>query len=72
MAKKYGYPYEKISRFSLRELQEMFIKEFRFEKMIEYNGKEPETVWNYRKQGVIRDRLLKTRLIEFLTEEMVQ
>lgn len=50
----------------------MFLKEFRFEKMIEYNGKEPETVWNYRKQGVIRDRLLKTRLIEFLTEEMVQ
>lgn len=69
--KKYGYPYEKASRFSLRELQEMFLKEFRFEKMIEYNGKESEMVWNYRKQGVIRDRLLKIRLVEFLTEEMV-
>lgn len=30
--RKYGYPYVELSQFSRRELQEMFFKEFRFEK----------------------------------------
>lgn len=33
--KKYGYPYENILEFSRRELQEMFLKEYRFEQRCE-------------------------------------
>lgn len=65
---KYGYPYEKISRFSRRELQEMYLQEFRFEKMIAYSGTEPEFVLEYRKQIMVRNRLLKIRYLELFAE----
>ncbi len=66
--RKYGYPYERISGFSSRDLQEMFMKEFRFEKMIEYSGTESDIVMHYRRQTVVRNRLLKIRLLELLEE----
>lgn len=66
--RKYGYPYERVSRFSRKDLQEMFIQEFRFEEMITYNGTESDFVMSYRRQIVVRNRLRKLRLLEFLEE----
>lgn len=62
--RKYGYPCEKILRFSRRELQEMYLQEFRFEKMIAYSGTEPAFVLDYKRQIMVRNRLLGIRFLE--------
>lgn len=64
--KEYGYPYEKAARFSRKELQELFLKEFRFEKMIAYRGKEPELEVRYKQQLAIMDRLRRVWMMEML------
>ena len=35
--RKYGYPYVELAQFSRRELQEMFLKPFRYESLLESN-----------------------------------
>ncbi|MDE7177499.1 MAG: hypothetical protein K2O59_06745 [Lachnospiraceae bacterium] len=42
--KHYGYPYVNCMQFSRRELQEMFLKEFRWEKLQMGKGKDEENV----------------------------
>lgn len=61
--KKYGYPYVNPLDFSRRELQEMFLKEFLWEKIPQaVVGKDEEGVW--RIQQVIRERLWRMRFME--------
>ena len=66
--KKYGYTYENCMNFSRRELQEMFLKEFRFQKKMRFEQEKDRTVyflcthrkvmnqlWEIRKHSVIDD-----------------
>ena len=63
--KKYEYPYVSSLDFSRRELQEMFLKEFLWEKIPEaVVGKDEEGVW--RIQKIIRERLWKMRFKEVM------
>lgn len=55
--RRYGYPYVEISDFMRRELQEMFLKEFRFEKEISYNGEKGKLDARIRKQEKMREQL---------------
>lgn len=63
--KKYRYPYVDVSEFSQRELQEIFLKEFRFDK---YRGSGDEKerlddkIWE---MNEIRDRIWENRVLEF-------
>lgn len=63
--KKYGYPYVDVSDFSQRELQEIFLKGFRFDKF-RNAGREKERladkIWE---MNVIRDRLWENKMLEF-------
>ncbi len=64
--KKYGYPYVRLSFFTRRELQEMFIKEFRFESKLSYNGEKAKLDAKIRTQEKIRLMLWEARMIEAL------
>lgn len=64
--KLYGYPYVSSLDFSKRELQEMFLKEFRFEKRLVYcNNDEKERIKKWEKR-LISDCLQMTRRREIL------
>lgn len=62
--RKYGYPYVEITRFSKRELQEMFLHEFRFEDL------DKEGLWKCNLdnrvllQMDIRKKMQKVRMLE--------
>lgn len=62
--RKYGYPYVELTRFTRRELQEMFLREFRFEKLkgMEWCGDELDDRLTL--QAEIRYWLQKTRMLE--------
>lgn len=64
--RKYGYPYVEISSFSRRELQEMFLKEFRYEDRMEYNGPKSKLDSDIRLLNEIRIRLRKVKMLEIL------
>ena len=67
--KKYGYPYIKITDFTTKELQEMFMKRFRFEWWIDFYGKvlerEHKIVWC----RYLRNKIVKLRMLEFMESE---
>ena len=64
--KLYGYPHVSSLDFSKRELQEMFLKEFRFEKRLVYcNNDEKERIKKWEKR-LISDCLQMTRRREIL------
>lgn len=67
--RKYGYPYVEVTRFSKRELQEMFSKPFRFEELLEYNGEKAELSFRIKLQNSIRSRLQEARMIEMTSNE---
>ncbi len=60
---KYGYSYMSIKGFTRKELQELFLKQFRFEQLIEY--KEENIDSRIEAQKFIRDRLKQERMHEF-------
>ena len=64
--KKYGYPYVEISGFTRRELQEMFLKEFRFERELSYNGEKERLDAKIQDQVQIRRWLWNARKQELL------
>lgn len=63
--RKYGYSYVELLQFTRRELQEMFLKEFRFEKQwdAELCGDEFED--RLVVQRVVRTNLQKVKALEF-------
>lgn len=61
--KKFGYPYTKTTEFSRRELQEMYLKEYHWEKTLKlYAGNEDENMWHM--QNYIRHLLWLQRYVE--------
>lgn len=63
--KKYGYSYVDVSEFSQRELQEIFLKGFRFDKYRNFGDEKErldDKIWE---MNEIRDRLWENRVLEF-------
>lgn len=64
--RKYGYPFVNPLDFSRRELQEMFLKEFLWERISEaVIGKDEESIW--RIQVAARNRLWRMRFHEIMS-----
>ncbi len=61
----YGYPYVEVACFTKKELQEMFLKEFRFEKLSGIKWCKDELDDRLALQTAIRCELQKTRMLEF-------
>ncbi len=61
--KKYDYPYIDASVFSKRELQEIFLKEFRFMERLNFDTKRTRDLFDIRFQEYVRKRLQKLRMI---------
>jgi len=62
--KEYGYPYVDILDFSKREIQEMFLKKFRFEDAIEFADIKSKLDFYIWLQGLIQmDKLQKVRML---------
>ncbi len=69
--KKYGYPYENCLDFSRQELQEMFLKDFHWEKISgATEGKDEESIW--KQQKIIRYLLWLARFAEIMEIEIVE
>ena len=78
--KKYGYMYENCLRFSRRELQEMFLKKFRFQDLMNLNVEDETTyylcayaslkqqLWEARKHAVLNDIIPEFKPVEIGTE----
>ena len=66
--RKYGYPYVRPSFFTRKELQELFIKEFRFESKLSYNGEKAKLDAKIRTQEKIRLMLWEARMTEALDD----
>ena len=64
--KKYGYPYIDILDFNRRELQEMFIKKFRFEENQVFDNEEQEIFFLKRRERWITVWLWKVRRMNIL------
>lgn len=63
--KKYGYPFVDASEFSQRELQEMFLKSFRFDKFRQYRDDKVRLDDRIFEMNKIRDRIWENRILEF-------
>lgn len=61
----YGYPYVKIFMFSQRELQNMFIKKFRFEDMLEFENCKQEFEYKLQIRRYVSAQLQLARLFEY-------
>lgn len=61
--KKYGYPYLNISMFSRRQLQEMFLKPFRFESQVEFQDEKLEREFKIGLYQKIRYNLQMVRML---------
>lgn len=59
--KEHGYPYVSILDFSRKELQNMYEKEFRFEKNLEYQYEGEEQELKQWKQDILRNSLWEVR-----------
>ncbi len=59
--KKYGYTYEDCMGFSRRELQEMFLKEFRFQTSLGFDSLQEERTYALRMQRLLRNLLWEAR-----------
>lgn len=66
--KKYGYPYVRISQFTRRELQEMFLKKFKFEEFFTPLGERLETEFKCRICAMIRSNLQQVKMMEIIEE----
>lgn len=66
--RKYGYPYTSSIEFSRRELQEMFLKEFRYEKNLEHGDRNLED-FMYNRWFHFHDILWRERFAEVMHED---
>lgn len=64
--RKYGYPYVNSLEFSRRELQEMFLKKFRFEQNLVFESQELENVYMKWRQKWMNQILWDVRRKEML------
>lgn len=64
--KKYGYPYVESKQFSKREMQEMFLKKYRFESLIELEEKDLDLDFKKKVQVTVRNQLQKIRMLEIM------
>ncbi len=64
--RKYGYPYVNIAKFSKKELQELFLKKFRFEDLLEFNSEKEELYYRIELLNMFRRRLCENRMLEVL------
>ena len=64
--KKHGYPFVNPLNFSRRELQEMFLKGFRFDELVELDGRGLDLDFRLMLQHRIRIQLQKIRMVEML------
>ena len=55
--KRHGYPYVDVSLFSRKELQEMFLKEFRFMERLYFDTERTRKIFYIRFQNYIRGRI---------------
>lgn len=67
--REYGYPYERITRFTRRELQDMFAKKFRFEDKLNFFEGKLEQEFRTGLYQIIRNNLQKVRMLEMLRED---
>lgn len=65
--KTYGYPYVDPLLFSRRDLQEMFLKDFRFGEKIKFNNMESWLAFHIRLQNTVRQSLWRARMISWRT-----
>lgn len=61
--KRYGYPYVDASLFSRRELQEMFLQEFRFMDRLQFNTGRVKLIFNLRFQNFVRERIQRLKML---------
>lgn len=64
--KAYGYPCVDPLLFSRRDLQEMFLKDFRFGEKIKFNGKESQLAFYIQLQHNVRQTLWRARMISWM------
>lgn len=64
--KKYGYPYVSSLQFSRRELQEMFLKKFRFEENLVFESNELENIYMKWRQKWMNEILWDVRRKDIL------
>ena len=73
--KKYGYPFVDIDLFSRRDLQEMFLKTFRFADMIDFDkafeNKKKQVEYMIDLQSYIRQSLQSVWMLKLMGEETV-
>ena len=67
--KMYGYPYVDITLFSRRELQEMFLKKFRFMDKLSVETERQRLVYNVGAQNYVRERLQRIRMLSMKNDE---
>lgn len=67
--KKYGYPYVDSLQFSKRELQEIFLKEFRFIDRLHFDTERIKKLFDISFQNYVRKRLQKVRMFYKLSQE---
>ena len=60
--KKYGYSYEDCRRFSRRELQEIFLKEFRFQQKLLFSGEKERKAYFLRAYALLQEQLWIMRI----------
>ncbi len=63
---KMYYPYEKISQFSMKELDNLFQKNFRFEYLIRFHGVNDERDFRLKLRNRVREKLLEIRVSQIL------
>lgn len=66
--RKYGYPYTDIQLFTRRELQQMFLREFYFERLEEFHKEKTDIQLRRKIQILIRKHLQQARIAEFYPE----
>lgn len=59
--KKYGYTYEDCMKFSRKELQEMFLKEFRFQTQLRFEREQDKAAYFLRTCKILMIQLWKVR-----------
>lgn len=64
--KKYGYPYVDTLQFTKRELQEIFIKSFRFENIVEFGNMRLKREFKIELDYLIKNNLQIVRMMEIM------
>ncbi len=64
--RKYGYSYVNCTEFSGRELQELFLKKFRFENLLEFKNEKEELYYRIWLLNMFRKKLWQNRILEVI------